>query len=262
MMLSMVNHPKILSLACLLSMWAIAFFGAWLRVRFGSRPADQKSSETSLGIIVSATLTLLGLIIGFTFSMASTRYDQRRLFEENEANAIGTEYVRAELLPPAETASVKSLLLTYLEVRIHFYDDTYGPDIATNAARTNQFQAQLWQSIKPQAAAQPTPVTALVVSGMNDVLNSQGYTQFAWGNRIPIPAWWLMVIIALFSNLLVGYSTRRSRSGHLLLLVTPILVSVSFFLIADIDSPRGGIIRVHPTNLLSLSQTLQSAAKP
>jgi hypothetical protein len=85
---------------------------------------------------------------------------------------------------------------------------------------------------------------------MNDVLNSQGYTQAAWWNRIPVGAWCLMFGIALLSNLLVGYGVQRVRM--LLLMVLPLIVAISFFLIADIDSPRRGVIRVHPQNMESL----------
>ena len=106
------------------------------------------------------------------------------------------------------------------------------------------------------ALAHATPVTALAVAGMNDVLNSQGYTQAAWWNRIPAAAWGLMVCHRNRCNVLVGYGERRR--GALLLLVVPIIVSISVLLIADIDSPRGGIIRVHPNNLIALSQSIKA----
>ena len=82
-----------------------------------------KDTETSadLGIIQTATLTLLGLIIGFTFSMAIARYDLRQTYEEAEANAIGTEFLRADLLPSKNAQAVKSLLNDYLDQRILFY---------------------------------------------------------------------------------------------------------------------------------------------
>jgi hypothetical protein len=72
------------------------------------------------GLILAATLTLLALIIGFSFSMATARYDQRKNYEEQEANAIGTEYVRADLLSPVEAAKVRSLLGSYLDQRVLF----------------------------------------------------------------------------------------------------------------------------------------------
>ena len=102
-----------------------------------------------------------------------------------------------------------------------------------------------------EAASQPTPPMALAVSGMNDVLNSQGYTQAAWWNRIPLGAWALMALMAISCNLLVGYGERRK--GELFLFILPVVVSISFFLIADLDSPRGGVIRVQPQNLLAIS---------
>jgi hypothetical protein len=89
---------------------------------------------------------------------------------------------------------------------------------------------------------------------MNDVLNSQGYTRAAWWNRIPVAAWVLLATIAIGCNLLIGYSAHRTY--RLLFLVLPLAVSVSFFLIADIDSPRGGLIHVQPQNLEILYQTL------
>jgi hypothetical protein len=255
----MINHPRILCLACVFAMWAMARGGAWLRLRFH---VAEKDGADNLGLVVPATLTLLGLIIGFTFSMATSRYDQRKLFEEQEANAIGTEYVRADLLPAAEAAALRPLLVSYLDHRIAFYQTDYGSRLHRVDQATAQMQTVLWKAVQPQAAAAPNPVTALVVAGMNDVLNSQGYTQFAWWNRIPTSAWGLMIVIALFANGLVGYATRRSRDGNLLLFVLPVIVSVSFFLIADIDSPRGGIIRVAPVDLIALSQQLHVTPQP
>ena len=91
---------------------------------------------------------------------------------------------------------------------------------------------------------------------MNDVLNSQGYTQAAWRNRIPVAAWGLMGLTAVFSNMLLGY--RERKTGMLVLVILPVIVSIAFFLIADIDSPRGGVIRVAPQNLMSVSQFIDA----
>jgi sugar phosphate permease len=118
-------------------------------------------------------------------------------------------------------------------------------------------QNELWAAVVVPAGAQPNPVMALVVSGMNDVLNSQGYTQAAYWNRIPTAAWMLMVTIAIVCNLLVGYGSRSLKLGSRLLPILPMIVAVAFMLIADIDAPRHGIIRVLPQNLISLAESLR-----
>lgn len=213
-----------------------------------------EEERDDFGMILGATLTLLGLLIGFSFSMAISRYDQRKNYEEAEANAIGTEYVRADLLSSGDRARVRELLKKYLDERVLFYTTRDPNRLAKINTDTAELQNQLWAAVRLPASAQPTPTMALVVSGMNDVLNSQGYTQAAWWNRIPIAAWALMAAIAICCNVLIGYGARR-RDWHIFLIL-PIAVSLAFFLITDIDSPRGGSIRVAPQNLVSLSESL------
>ena len=227
---------------------------AWSLREFWSPIKADDQSE--LNIVQTAALTLLGLIVGFSFSMAVTRYDQRKNLEEAEANAIGTEYVRADLMPESAAAAARGLLKRYLDQRILFYLTDNPSKLERIEAETAKLGADLWASARSLAAAQPTPVTALVVSGMNDVLNSADYTLAAWLNCIPIPAWWLMAMIGLACNVMLGFGAKRFNS--FLLLVVPLTVSVSFFLIADIDSPRGGVVEVAPQNLTRLARTLNA----
>ena len=245
--------PRIVLVVSLLVLWLSANLGAFLGQRL--RPLGDEERE-DFGVVLTAILTLLGLLIGFSFSMAISRYDQRKNYEEAEANAIGTEYVRADLLPAADAARARDLLKSYLDQRILFYETRDEPRLEQINTATAQLQTELWSTVRARGSAQPTPIVALAVSGMNDVLNSQGYTQAAWWNRIPGTAWGLMATIAICCNLMIGYGARRM--GRFLFLVLPLAVSVSFFLIADIDTPRRGLIRVHPQNLVSLSQSLQA----
>ena len=128
--------------------------------------------------------------------------------------------------------------------------------VAQINAATNELETELWQAVRSVAIEKQTFVMALVVSGMNDVLNTQGYTQASWWNRIPIAAWVLMFGIALFSNVLIGYGTRGQIRRNPVLLILPAVIALSFTLIADIDSPRGGWIRLTPINLIALVQSL------
>ena len=246
-MINPLNFPTLILVFSFLLLWFAACAGG----RISQQRHDlSEEMRPDFGVILAASLTLLGLIIGFSFSMATARYDMRKTYEEAEANAIGTEYVRADLLGPAEAPQVRTLLRQYTELRIRFYVTRDMDELTQINQQTAQIQDRLWTAASQPALAQPTALRALAVGGMNDVLNSQGYTQAAWWNRIPVGAWCLMSGIAVFANVLVGYGARKVRVK--LFMMLPLVVAVSFFLIADIDSPRRGVIRVHPRNLESL----------
>lgn len=224
--------------------------GASLHRRYPTITTEHKAD---LGVILAATLTLLALIIGFSFSMATDRYNQRKDLEEAEANAIGTELLRADLLAPEDAARVRKLLGDYLDQRILFYNIKDRSPRLQIADRTSRLQADLWTSLRETARANPTPVVALVLAGMNDVFNAQGNSQAADLNRIPGAAWLLMASIAFCSTMLLGYQARDSGR---LAFVLPLVVSISLLLIADIDTPRHGLIHVNPENLEGLARSL------
>ena len=247
----LVQQPILWFLMVLLLLYFASLLGEFVQKH---RTGPLMNDDKEFDLVVGATLTLLGLIIGFTFSMAVTRYDQRKNLEEAEANAIGTEYVRADLLPSADAAKVRTLLRDYTDQRILYYTSRGEERLQQINANVAQLQSNLWSSVT-SANTVRDPVTALVLSGMNDVLNSQGYTEAAWRNRVPVAAWTLLIIIAFFCNLLLGL--RGEQHSFRLLWILPIALAVSFFLIADIDSPRHGVIRVVPQNLESLADSLR-----
>jgi hypothetical protein len=252
-MAELADRPLLLLVLSFAGFVLAAFIGVvgqkvWTPVRQGD--------QNELVIVQTAALTLLGLIVGFTFSMAISRYDQRKNLEEAEANAIGTEYLRADLMPESAAPAARGLLKRYLDQRILFYLTADPGKLERIEAEAATIGADLWASARSVAAAQPTAVTALIASGMNDVLNSADFTTAAWLNRIPVPAWQLMVMIGLACNVTLGFGARRFNS--FLLLVVPLTVSVSFFLIADIDSPRGGLVQVLPENLNRLARSLNA----
>ncbi len=250
----LTDYPLLVFVVALVAFWGCGQLGAALR---RTHEAGGASAPEVFTVVLTASLTLLGLVIGFTFSMAVTRYDQRKSAEASEANAIRTEYVRAGFLPPTDAVALRTLLRSYLDQRILLYE-TGDPDRSAQIRqRTGELQTQLWSKVESSALAQPSALTALASAGMNDVLNSQAYTQAAWWNRIPRAAWQLVLLIALFCNVMIGYAARGASVRTLLLVILPLLVAIALFLIADIDSPRGGVIRVGPQNLLSLATQLR-----
>ena len=242
---------------------ALSFLLLWLSTRVGAtllrrKRKLQESMREDFGTILTATLTLSGLIIGFTFSMAIGRYELRKTYEEAEANAIGTEYVRVDLLPVPQADTLRPLLRQYVDERVLFYTARGAEQIREIAGRTAQLQTRLWSTVAGTAATQPTPVVALALAGMNDVLNSQGYTQAAWWNRIPQAAWMLMIAISVIAHMMIGFGTQSAKAESALFAVLPLVVSISFMLIADIDSPRAGIIRVKPQNLIAVAESMRA----
>lgn len=255
-LLLILRYPLTLLPISFLVLWLSGWFAA---TRFKTLRLQMAETHEQFSIIQAATLTLLGLIIGFTFSMALNRYDQRKNLEEGEANAIGTEYVRADFLPEADVVKVRALLLSYVDQRVLFYTTRDEEELKQIDDRTARLQTELWSRVRVPASANPTPVMVLVVSGMNDILNSQGYTLAAWRDRIPIAAWGLMAAMAICSTVVVGIGgTSAKANSRLLPVVLPLIISIAFCLIADLDTPRGGMIHVIPQNLLSLSQSLHA----
>lgn len=253
-MQQLIRHPIILFFVTLMLTSVTGWIGA---VVLRQRVPISDDSRDDFKLVQSATLTLLALIIGFSLSMAVSRYDQRKNYEEEEANAIGTEFLRADLLPAAASAEIRADLARYLDLRIEFYQTREGQRLDEINTATATLQGKLWNAATSGAQSAPNPISALAVAGMNDVINTQGYTQAAWWNRVPLASWILLLVIGAFANLLVGYGAENTRGGiGRLLFIMPLTVSLSFMLIADIDSPRNGIIRVVPQNLISTALSL------
>jgi hypothetical protein len=252
-MQELIRHPIVLFFVSLVLMSAAGWFGS---VVLRPRMPLSDDARDDFKLVQSATLTLLALVIGFSLSMAVGRYDQRKNYEEEEANAIGTEFLRADLLPAGAAAEIRPDLARYLDLRIEFYQARDQQRVDQINTATESLQSKLWNAAASGAKTEPNPVTALAVAGMNDVINTQGYTQAAWWNRVPVAAWILLMVIGVFANMLVGYGAENTKGRSRILLIMPITVSLSFLLISDIDSPRYGIIRVVPQNLVNTALSL------
>jgi hypothetical protein len=247
----MVDFPLLVLVVSFGILVLAAWLGDLLRRRF--KKAEDINRDDA-GVVLGGTLTLLGLIIGFSFAMATNRYDLRKNSEQAEANAIAVAYMRADLLPPSDAAKVHGLLKKYLDQRIAFYSTRNRGELAQIAGNTAETQNDLWSTIQVLVGPLPPQLEGLFVSGTNDVVVSRLSTEAVWANRIPRAAWILILMTSIGCNFLIGYRARRT--DWLIFLIMPIAVSISLFLISDLDSPRGGAIRVRPQNLLTLSQSL------
>jgi hypothetical protein len=154
----LLDAPRIFVSISVVVLWLSAQLGAYASKKWRGPTGEERDD---FNIVLSATLTLMGLIIGFTFSMAVSRYDQRKAYEESEANAIGTEYLRVELLPTDASRGAKALLRQYVDQRILFYQEQREDRLSQVDAQTAQLQNELWGVVLPVAAMQPTAAVAL-----------------------------------------------------------------------------------------------------
>jgi hypothetical protein len=247
-----LDYPVVISAIT----FVVLYSAAWVSGQLGDRRRRiTEDIRPDFDLVLGAALTLLGLVIGFSFSMTIGRYEQRNEHQEAEATAIKTAYLRADLLPQEYAARVRELLRQYTDLRIQFFSTGNHEELRRIDADTTQIQNELWIAVSRPAAAQPTAVASLAVASINEVLNSEGFTREAWEDRIPTAAWGLMFGIALGCNILFGYGARRI--SWKLFIVLPLVVAVSFSFIADLNSPRGGFIRIRPQTLMSLRESLK-----
>jgi hypothetical protein len=179
----LVDWPWLMFAIAFLLLWAVARFGVLVR---NWRPGITSAEHSDLDLVRNATFTLLAVILGFSLSMAVSRYDLRKTYEEEEANAIGTEYARLDLLPAEAASATRDLLRDYARLRVIYYSGQAQEELRRAEIATAKLQNEMWDLDSSAASKQPSPLTALAVAGMNDVLNSQGYTLAAWRNRLPV----------------------------------------------------------------------------
>jgi hypothetical protein len=142
-----LNFPLLVLALSLVALWLSELIGA----SFLNRGNLQEGEREGFSLIAAATLTLLGLIVGFAFSMAISGYDQRQSYEEAEANAIATEYSRSHLLPAADSARVRALLREYLDQRVLFYEAHDDRQLGQIDATTAQLKTDLWLAVQAPA---------------------------------------------------------------------------------------------------------------
>ncbi len=251
-MIWLVDHPLLFFVVTLIVFLGCTRAGALSRLH-GHKLTSAERGEFDL--VRNAIFTLLGLMIGFAISMAVTRYDLRKNLEEAEANAIGTEYLRLDFMPADTASEARALLRTYVDERVAFYALMDPDALAKNALETANTMTALWAAISPEAKASQTAVTALVASGMNDVLNSYGYTVAEWRNRLPVEVWMLLIVVAGCCNFLIGFGAEQlSSATHAIL---PLTASLAILLIADVEGPHNGFVRVHPINLIDAGVSIR-----
>ena len=218
------------------------------RIGVARLASDPDGLAHGIGAVDGAVFALLGLLIAFTFSGAASRFEARRDLITREANAIGTAYLRVDLLPTDAQPEIRDLFRKYVDLRAVVYSDV--ADRATTEAKlaeTAAMQDAIWTKAlaagrRPDAIA---PATMLVLPALNEMIDITTTRQAATQNHPPLIIFLLLAGLSLVGSLLVGYGmSENKRQSWLHTVAFSIVLSLAVYVIIDLEFPRVGLIRV------------------
>jgi hypothetical protein len=247
-----------------LPLWALLFFTiavAFLSVEIGHRVAQyrkrrsEEEKEAPVGGMVGATLGLLAFMLAFTFGLAASRFDDRRQVVLAEANAIGTTYLRAAMLPQPIATETRDLLRNYVDVRL---EAAQGKDLRQAISKSEELHNRLWSNAVLAAEKDRSPITGLFIQSLNEVIDLHAKrVMVAVRSRVPGAIWMALYLLAVLAMSAMGYhqglaSTKRSIA----VLALVIAFSAVLILIVDLDRPGEGLLRVSQQSMIDLRNSM------
>ncbi len=234
----------------------------WLGFAMGRRASQSgagDSARSQLATMQAALLGLLALLLGFTFAMSMSRYDKRKQMILEEANAIGTTFLRTQLLPEPPRQEISHLLRQYVDARLAYYDA--GIDAARlhqAIARTQTLHQQIWSFTTALGDRDPRAVTTgLFLLSLNEMIDLHAKRLTAMENHVPESALILLYVLAILAVWLVGYASGLAGlRNFFMIMLLPLLIAAVIHVIIDIERPRRGLIKVGQQRLIELRQTL------
>jgi hypothetical protein len=232
----------------------LVFIDIGFRIGKRRKKNTPETNDEGAGTVDAAVFGLLGLILAFTFSGASNRLDLRRGQIVAEANAIGTAYLRVDLLPSAEQPALRKLFKDYLESRIEVYEKL--PDVtAARAAlaKGGELQNLIWSRSVAACQTDPNPRTcSLVVPALNDMIDITTTRTMATVQHAPAVIIGLMMMLSLLGALLAGFAmSPQTKRSTLHTILFALAISISVYVVLDLEYPRAGLI-----NLKNMDQAI------
>jgi hypothetical protein len=248
-----------LDILLLLSLFAALEAGRKLGLR---RKRQGEKEIGGFGAIDGAIYGLMGLLIAFTFSGAAARFDARRELITRESNAIGTAYLRLDLLPAAVQPQIRANFKSYVDARLAFYrhlnrdEDAASQDLAHSSV----LQATIWsEAVAGSSSGMDSPSRSLVLSALNEMIDVTAIRALALETHPPVIIYYLLVALVLVSSLLAGYEmAAKSTRSWLHLVVYSLVMTVILYVTIDLEYPRAGLIRVDTADhvLMDLRNTM------
>jgi Protein of unknown function (DUF4239) len=214
-----------------------------------------RENEAPVGAMVGATLGLLAFMLAFTFGMAASRFDTRRQLVLDEANAIGTTYLRTAMLPESRD-EIRALLRSYVDARL---EAIRSGRVAEQILKSEEIQGQLWSAATAVGLQHPDSiVVGLFVGSLNEVIDLHAKRVTAGlRNRIPGAIWVVLLTIAALSLAAMGYHAGLvGTTRSLAVIVVAVTFSAVIALIADLDRPQEGTLTVSQQALIDLRQSM------
>jgi hypothetical protein len=222
---------------------------------------DPDAAKAGIGAIEAAVFGLLGLIIAFSYGAAATRLEARRQLIAQEANAIGTAYLRLDLLPETEQPALRDLFRRYLEARLRVYERLSDPRVTALALdEAGRFQTEIWKKARSATRLGREADALLVLPALNEMIDVTTLRTQALETRTPDVIICLLFGLTLVSALLVGQEmSPRQRRPWPDMVLFAIAISFSIFVVLDLDRPRFGIIRLDAADkvLIQLRDTMK-----
>jgi hypothetical protein len=223
--------------------------------------------RSQISVLQGSLLGLLSLLLGFTFAMTVSRYDLRKQLLLEEANAIGTTYLRTQLLAEPYASEAASLLRRYVDLRVGLnkagVNETNEQKLREASEQSEILHTQLWLVARNAASGDTRAVTTgLFIQSLNEVIDMHAKRLVALDNHVPEPVILLLWFVALFSLGLTGYSCGLAGWNHFFVLtMLALLIAVVISLIMDIDRPRRGLIQVSQKGMIMLHESMQKNTK-
>jgi hypothetical protein len=224
-----------------------------------TRRRSPSAAEGHSGSVQGAVLGLLGLMLGFSFAMAVGRYDTRRVLVVDEANSIGTTWLRADFLGEPRATEVRKLLQSYVELHLEAYEKSGDPAALVRLVdQADGLQHALWRQAREAAQGKPDAVTVSFIHSLNETIDLQSKRVAASRNHVPATVWLLLLLVASCGAWASGYgSGTNGQRSTFSQIVFPVLIGVVITLISDIDQPRKGLIAVSQEPLRELLESMQ-----
>jgi hypothetical protein len=238
--------------------------GTFMGSRMRRKPEHE--AEAPIGTIIGATLGLLAFMLAFTFGIAAEIFQTRRQLLLDEVNAIGTTYLRAELLLEPHRSDVRKLLREYVDIRVNLTKGDTPRQIEKlqeALSRSEALQDQMWShAVAIAEADRSSEIDALFISSLNDVIDLHNSRVTVFRYRIPPVIWYALYFITILSMITVGYHAGLSGKSSLKVgLVLALTFSAVLWLIADLDRTAEGYFRVSQRPMFELQKKMQTSTQ-